>query len=101
MKGSKIYEKTFSEIRDWQKARTQRFALLENCDGRQGYGVELEEDSVWGHEQDELFPLTDSREEAMALLTFLYENCIRIADWRGVVRDLLKDGHRLVEPLSC
>lgn len=81
------YIRHFSEIGKIQKEKSIRYELLSEPEG---YGIRVTLDTSGLTRSDCQAKITPSRDEAMALLMFLYENAIPIESWRDLTVDVMK-----------
>lgn len=84
------YVRHYSEIGSIQKEKSVRYELVNQPDG---YGIRVTLDSSGRIRSDCQERITSSREEAMELLTFLYENAVPIDTWRDLTSDVLDSLH--------
>lgn len=87
------YVRHYSDIGDIQKEKSIRYELVSE---QGGYGIRVTTDSSGRTRSDYQGKITASRDEAMELLTFLYENAIPIESWRDLATDVMGSLHPIV-----
>lgn len=83
-----LFEKNFSKLGSLQEHRTIVYRLIElKKEGSNIYGIELTEESKGATKKLATEGL--SRDRAVEILTFLYENAVTVSVAKEVVADLL------------
>ena len=89
MKRTTVYTKQFSYLERLQEAAAICYNLLEEEGSpHPAYQLEMEETGSGLRVLDRIDRLFSSREEAVRILTYLYENAVTVTAWRDVVEDL-------------
>lgn len=86
------YVRHYSDIGEIQREKSVRYELVS---GPEGYGIRITQDSSGRIRSDYQEKITPSRDEAMKLLTFLYENAIPIESWRDLTTDMMRSLHSI------
>jgi hypothetical protein len=86
---SNQYIRNFSEIGHLQEKSTIFYNLVESK-GQKGrmYGVELVYRCEGEGCEDSITAISHSRRSAIDIITYLYENAIKIGNWRDIVADI-------------
>lgn len=85
-----LFEKNFSKLGELQECSRTVYRLVETQkSGESVYGIQLTEEREGSTRNDILDADGLSREKAIEILTFLYENSVSVSVAREVVEDLL------------
>ena len=89
MKRTTLYTKQFSHLEGLQEAAVIWYNLLEEEPPGSACRLEIQEEGGGLRLADRFDRLFPSRDEAVRILTYLYENAVTATAWRAVVEDLL------------
>lgn len=88
---STMWTRRFSEIRDVQKEKTIRYEVIGETPSPCGLRLTVESEGITY--EDKEAEITDSREEAIELGLYLYENGAGLETWRDLVSDFMGTRH--------
>ena len=89
MKRTTMYTKEFSDLGSLQEAAVIWYNLLEEGQPRLAYRLEVEEEGGGLRVMEQMDHPFSSRDEAVRILTYLYENAVTVTAWKDIVEDLL------------